>query len=261
MTYPWSAALVTGASSGIGEKMVRLLAGQRVKTVVVARRVDRLEQLAKELDGIEVLAADLLTEAGIGNVAARLTDQERPIELLVNNAGFGTSGQFQTLDTSRLGLEIDLNVRALVQLTSAAIGPMVERKRGWILNVSSLAGFQPVPSMAVYGATKAFVTTFSEAIHEELRSSGVKVTALCPGYTKTEFQTIANTSGLEVRLPKMLWTQADDVARIGLADCARGRALSIPGAANKIVAAVSGPMPRRAVRRAVGFLSQYPNNG
>ncbi len=142
-TYPFSSALVTGASSGIGEELTRQLAAAGVTVVVVARRVDRLEALAGELDGIEVLAADLGTRAGQDLVAARIADAADPIDLVVNNAGFGTTGTFHELDVDRQSDEIELNVGALTRLTHAALAAMVPRKRGWVLNVSSFASFQP----------------------------------------------------------------------------------------------------------------------
>jgi uncharacterized protein len=251
--YPFRSALVTGASSGIGEDMVRLLAADGVSCVVVARRVDRLQQLADTLPGIEVLEADLLTPEGVAAVAARIGDPARPLDLVVNNAGFGTSGSFHTIESERTSDEIRLNVLALTQLSHAALASMVPQKRGWLLNVSSVASFQPGPGLAVYGATKAFVTSFSEAIHEEVRGLGVKVTALCPGLTKTEFQSKSNSEGFVDKYPKMAWLTSDMVARDGLRDCAKGKAISIPGYQYKGIVGGSRVIPRSIVRRIAGL--------
>ena len=250
--YPWATALVTGASSGIGEAVVRRLAEHGVACVVVARRTERLEALAGELRGIEVLAADLTSTAGLAAVAERLTDEDRPIDLLVNNAGFGTSGRLVDLDPDRLAREVALNIEAVVRLTRAALPPMIGRRRGWILNVSSVAGFQASPGLAVYGATKSFVTSFTEAIREELRDTGIGVTALCPGLTRTEFQDVSSAGGRTAHFPAFAWMTADEVAQRALDDCARGRTLSIPGALNKVLVAGSSILPRSLVRRVVG---------
>ncbi len=253
---PWSRALVTGASSGIGEAVVRRLAEGGTPTVVVARRADRLRALADELPGIEVLPADLLTDAGVGAVAERLADPARPVDLLVNNAGFGGSGAFHTEAEQRAVDMVRCNVEALVRLTHAALGVMVPRGAGWILQVSSVASFQAAPSAAVYGATKAFVTSFTEAVHEELRGTGVKVTALCPGLTRTEFFEASGSArtadGLEGL--GMAWLSAEEVARAGLRDVAKGKVLSVPGLTYKAMVTASDLAPRSVVRRIAGLV-------
>ncbi len=252
-SVPWSSALVTGASSGIGEAVVRSLAAAGTPTVVVARRAERLEALARELPGIEVLPADLLTGAGVAAVAERLADPARPVDLLVNNAGFGGSGSFH-VDTEQRAVDmVRCNVEALVRLTHAALGAMVPRGRGWILQVSSVASFQAAPSAAVYGATKAFVTSFTEAVHSELRGTGVKVTALCPGLTRTEFFDAAGSTPTTVG-PGLVWLSAEEVARAGLRDVARGRVLSVPGLPYKAMVTASDLAPRSLVRRVAGFV-------
>ena len=190
-------ALVTGASSGIGEHLARLLAERGHDLVLVARDASRLAALAKELEGAfdataQVLPADLTDADQLRVIEDRCHDRSAPIDVLVNNAGFGTFGPFHTLDLDTELREIQLNVVALVRLTHAAASEMVPRGRGGILNVSSLAGFQPGPSNATYSATKAFVTSFTEAVHEELKGTGVTVTVLCPGFTRTGFQAAAN---------------------------------------------------------------------
>jgi short-subunit dehydrogenase len=252
--YPFTSALVTGASSGIGEAMSRALAAAGVPQVIVARRADRLAHLAAALPDVEVLAADLSTPEGVAAVAARIVDARRPIDLLVNNAGFGTSGMFAELDPDRLDEEVRLNVGALTRLSRAALGVMVPRRRGFLLNVSSVVSFQPGPRLAVYAATKAYVTSLSESLHEEVRGTGVKVTALCPGLTRTEFQSVSSTSDVTSRMPAMLWQSAAEVAETGLRDVAHGRALSIPGAMNKSMVAASGMTPRSLLRRISGMV-------
>ena len=189
--FPFTSALVTGASSGIGEAMAELLGEAGIPTVVVARRKDRLQELAARFATIEVIVADLGRAKGLAAVVARIEDEAAPIDLVVNNAGFGTSGDFHTLDADRLDAEVQLNVAALTRLSRAALGAMVPRGRGFLLNVSSVASFQPAPKLAVYAATKAYVTSLTESLHEETRGTGVNVTALCPGLTRTEFRASA----------------------------------------------------------------------
>src|SRR5439155_3448150 len=209
-------ALVTGASSGIGAAFARQLAERGHDLVVVARDVTRLEKLAADLPGVdvEVMAADLQQPQQLAAVEARLAATDRPVDKLINNAGYGTAGNFHELEADREIGQIELNVNALVRLSHAAARAMVPRHRGGILNVGSVGSFQPGPFNATYSATKAFVLSFSEAIHEELRPHGVHVTCLCPGFTRTEFQERAGIT--DIASPGFLWQDADTVARIGL---------------------------------------------
>jgi hypothetical protein len=241
--------------------MVRRLAVAGVPTVVVARRAARLRRLARELDGVEVLVADLGTARGRGLVEARLADADRPIDLLVNNAGFGSAGRFIDVDAQRLAGEVELNALALTVLCRAAVSGMVDRGRGWLLNVSSVAAFQPVPRLAVYAATKAYVLSLSEALHEELRGTGVKVTALCPGLTRTEFVDVSGADAEDNWLVSPLWMSADAVAATGLADAAKGRAVSVPGLQYKTFVATSSFVPRGIVRRAAGTMAAWRSPG
>jgi uncharacterized protein len=240
-------ALITGASVGIGEQFSRQLAERGYDVVLVARDRARLDALAKEIEGgdghAEVLAADLTDPDQLAAVEARV----RTVDLLVNNAGFGTFGPLHTLDVDTEAREVNLNIVALVRLTHAAAGPMVERGRGGILNVSSIAGMQPGPANATYSATKAFVTSFTEAVHEELKGTGVSVTVLCPGFTRTEFQVRASAPASDV--PGFLWQEADVVARAGLDGLAKNRAVVIPGALNKVMGNVSAMTPHAITRR------------
>ncbi len=255
-SFPFTSALVTGASSGIGAAMVELLAEANVPTVVVARRRDRLDELAERFPGIEVLAADLATKKGLSAVVARVESEASPIDLVVNNAGFGTSGDFHTLDADRLDQEVQLNVAALTRLSRAALGTMVPRGRGYLLNVSSVASFQPAPRLAVYAATKAYVTSLGESLHEEMRGTGVHVTSLCPGLTRTEFQSVSNTESYATSYPSFVWMEAREVALAGLDDVAKGRALSVPGAMYKGLAMASGVTPRALARRLSGLVQR-----
>jgi short-subunit dehydrogenase len=250
MTYPFTSALVTGASSGIGEAMVTLLGEAGIPTVVVARRRDRLEELADRFSCLEVLVADLTTAKGLASVAARAA----AADLVVNNAGFGTSGNFRELDPKRLSQEIALNVDALTRISHAALVAMVPRGRGYLLNTSSVASFQSAPRLAVYAATKAYVTSLTESLHEEVRGSGVHVTALCPGLTRTEFQSVSNTEAYATQYPGFVWTTAEEVAAAGLRDVAAGKAVSVPGLLYKGLVTASGVTPRGLARRISGLV-------
>lgn len=256
MGYPFTSALVTGASSGIGEVMADLLGERGVPTVVVARRRDRLDELAARHPGFEVLPADLTTPDGQRVVADRIGSTAEPIDLVVNNAGFGTSGTFHELDADRLADEVELNVAALTRLSHAALTAMVSRRRGYLLNVSSIAGFQAAPHLAVYAATKAYVTSFTESVHEEVKRHGVKVSALCPGLTRTEFQRVSNTEHYADDFPGFVWTSAADVARADLDGVAKGRAVVVPGLIYKGVAAAAGVTPRGIARRVSGLVQR-----
>ncbi|NDE52586.1 MAG: SDR family NAD(P)-dependent oxidoreductase, partial [Actinobacteria bacterium] len=170
---PFTHALITGASSGIGEALAHKLGKAGVGMVLVARRKERLDAIAAQYANCEVLAADLTTDAGVSAVLTRLRDSTRtPIDLVVNNAGFGTSGNFADADPERLSNEVSLNINALMRIAHEAIRQMQPRGRGYLLNVSSIASFQAGPGLAVYSATKAFVTSLTEALYEELRGSG-----------------------------------------------------------------------------------------
>lgn len=246
--YPFASALVTGASSGIGEVMATMLADAGVPTVVVARRRQRLGAMHRRHHDVEVLAADLATDRGQAAVVARIADAERPIDLVVNNAGFGTNGPFHELDADRLADEIELNVAALTRISHAALAAMVPRRRGWLLNVSSVASFQPAPRLAVYAATKAYVTSLSESLHEEAKPHGVHVAALCPGLTKTEFQRVSNTEQYADKFPGLVWTSVEQVAQAGLDGVAAGKAVIVPGLQYQAMSLLSNSLPR-GVRR------------
>jgi uncharacterized protein len=247
-----SIALVTGASAGIGRAFAQRLAARGDDLVVVARDAARLEALAKEVDGaygtdVEVIAADLTTGQGMAAVEARLASDERPIDLLVNNAGFGTIGKFHELPVAGEITEIGLNVVAVARLTHAALEGMVRRGRGGVINVASIAAYQPTPGNATYGATKAFVSSLSQAVHEELKGSPVNCMVLCPGFTRTEFQQRAGIDSSEV--PDFLWQEPVEVVDHALAAFAKGRAVCVPGALNQATAGFSSVVPATVGRK------------
>lgn len=251
MRQAYRSALVTGASSGIGESFARALAKRGSDLVLVARRGDLLEKLAEELRGryritVEALPADLTDPEQRSAVESRLADPERPVELLVNNAGFGTNGLFARLPIEREQAEIELNVVAPVRLTHAALPGMVKRRHGGVLNVSSMAGFGPAPLSATYAATKAYITSFSESLHLEMKSAGVHVTALCPGFTRTDFHA---TSGSPTDdLPEYMWLDRDGVAQAGLDAVSAGRAVCVPGLPYKAAMPALKLAPRSLLR-------------
>jgi len=251
---PWNRALVTGASSGIGRDICRRLAVGGTDLVVVARRKDRLEELAEELEvDVEVITADLGIRSEVENIARRLKAEERPVDLLVNNAGIGNFGAFTDLDLEGERKVIELNVMALHHLCYAAAEAMQERKRGWILNISSISGFASYPRSATYGATKAFVTNFSEALQNELAPNGIIVSAVCPGPVKTEFQKHADVD-IQV-LPGVMVMESEDVARISLESFAKKKTIIIPGIPMKATKAIIKFFPASFTRWASGFIS------
>lgn len=249
MRQAFRTALVTGASSGIGESFARRLAARGTDLVIVARRAGLLDGLARALVerhrvAVEVLAADLTDPGQLRVVEERL--REEPVDLLVNNAGYGAFGAFAEIPLEDQLKEIGLNVTALVRLTHAALPGMIEQGRGGVLNVASMAGFAPSPGSATYGATKAYVASFSESLHAELQSKGVHVTALCPGFTRTD----------ESEEPNLLWLRREDVARAGLEAVSAGRAFCVPGAQYKVVLPALKLAPRSLLRAAVNRMWQ-----
>lgn len=244
----YRSALVTGASSGIGAELARVLAARGCSLVLVARREDRLRALAAELapaTDVEVLVADLADEAGVDRVARRLTAQ--PVELLVNNAGVGSSGLFHELPEAGELAEIRLNVLAPVRLTRAALPAMVAAGRGGVLNVSSLAGDQPLRGSATYSATKAYLTTFTESLAGELRGTGVHATVVKPGFTFTEM--VGDGAPPPTSLAgRYVWLQARDVARAAVTAVEQGQLVCVPGWPWKTLNALTQGLPRPAVR-------------
>lgn len=247
-------ALVTGASAGLGEEFARQLGARGTDLVLVARREDRLEALAAHLRAggrdVEVLVADLATDEGQSRVEARLQDTAQPVDLLVNNAGFGAYGDVADLSVETQLRMVEVNVLAVTRLARAALPGMTARRRGGVINLASTAAFQPNPHAAVYGATKAYVLSLSQALHEEVAGDGVRVLALCPGVTPTEFQEVAD---IAVPLPDAVLTSPAQVVAAGLRAFARRRAVEVPGLANRVAAAASSTGPAVLSRRISGF--------
>jgi short-subunit dehydrogenase len=247
--------LITGASSGIGLELARLFAGDGADLVLVARSEDKLRELAGELTaehGIaaQVLAADLTRPDSAGEIAEALARQGVQVDVLVNNAGFGAHGQVAGIGVQRQLDVIEVNVAALTRLTALFLPGMLERGHGAVLNVASTAAFQPGPNQAVYCATKAYVLSFTEALAEEVRGSGVRVSCLAPGATETQFAAQAGMTGtLAFRMGAMT---PGPVARAGHDGLRRGKALVIPGLLNRAMALSVRLAPRALVTRIAG---------
>lgn len=257
----WKRALVTGASTGIGEAFARRLAAEGTALVLVARDKRRLSALADELHAahgveVEVLAADLIASAGVDEVANRL-GAEPTIDLLVNNAGMGSKGHFAELPLDGELRQIYLNVTALLRLTHAAVRAMTPRRAGTIINVSSISGLHPEIKMATYGATKAFVNSLTDALYEEVRGTGVTLTLVLPGFVRTEFmERTGNADGFPDP-PRFLWLTPDQVAKTALADARRGTAQSVAGWGYRAVVTLISSAPRGLSRRLSALFAKY----
>jgi short-subunit dehydrogenase len=245
-------ALITGASAGLGVEFARQLSSRGQALVLVARRKDRLDQLAKELGNARTVALDLSKAGAAEKLVSDIGSNGERVETLINNAGFGLIGRFVQLDSKRLRQMIDLNVGTLTDLCRAVAPGMVERKSGAIINVASTAAFQPGPNMAVYFATKAFVLSLTEALHEELKPHGIRVSCLCPGPTRTEFGEVAGFGGN--RAFDHVAMNAPEVVAAGLRALDRNHAVAVTGWLNKIVAASTRFAPRPAVRKIAGAI-------
>ena len=249
--------VITGASSGIGAEIARGLSRRGYRPVLVARRADRLRELADELAREYSVTAEVLP-LDLADVSARTRLIEHITEMapagLVNCAGFGTNGLFQSLDRARESEQVTVNALALMELTHAALPPMIARGAGAVLNVGSVAGFQPVPDGAVYSATKAFVQTFSEAVHEGLHGTGVSCTVLCPGPVPTEWWEVAGSAVTPQSGLGAVTMSARDVAEAGIAGMIGGKRLVVPGLGAKLMGAGGRFAPRGillpALRRA-----------
>jgi uncharacterized protein len=252
-----SSALITGASAGIGREFARQLADRASSLVLVARRLERLEELRDELTkqnptlNVHIRATDLSDERAITELCDWLEREKISIDLLVNNAGLGDVGPFATSELQRVKEMLAVNVTALTLLTRLLLPGMIARQRGAILNVSSTAGFLPIAGFAVYAATKAYVTSFSEAIRAELRGTGVTVSSLCPGPVYTEFTEVAARPGAKRdRTPEFVHVSAQEVARTGLAAIENARPLVIPGFIMKFGMSLVRIMPLSILRLA-----------
>jgi short-subunit dehydrogenase len=246
---PGQVVLVTGASSGIGAELARQLAALGHDLVLVARRTERLEELATALNaehGVDALAVptDLTDAARRRALVESVQASEKLVVGLCNNAGFGSYGRVVEADPVAEAAMVQVNVAAVHELTLAFVRPMVERRAGAILNVASLAAFQPVPSMATYAATKAFVQSFSEALHAELAGTGVSCTVLAPGPVPTEFGAVAGTGGVDSLVPGFVSEAPEEVAAAAVRGMLRGRRSVVPGAATKALATGGRHVPR-----------------
>jgi uncharacterized protein len=248
--YRGKTALITGASTGIGAVFAKELAQRGMNLILVARSEDKLQALVTELSkqygqNNQFIALDLTQSAAANTLKQEIDRRQLSIDLLINNAGFATYGNFETIDTQRELNEIQLNVSVLVELTHLFIPAMVQKEAGAILNVASIAGFQPMPYMAVYGATKAFVLSFSEALWAEYQSRGVRVLALCPGMTETPFHEIAGQPSVG------MMDTPEHVVQVGLRGLERGHSSVISGATNTFL---SGLLPRILPRRRIALI-------
>ncbi|HEX7997040.1 MAG TPA: SDR family oxidoreductase [Pyrinomonadaceae bacterium] len=246
--------LITGASSGIGEEFARQLAAAKENVLLVARSEDKLAALCDELKrahnvDAQYVAQDLAEEGAAEKLFAETNGRGLTVETLINNAGFGAMGDFARLDLERSLQMVDLNVKALLALTYYYLAPMRERKRGAIINVASTAAFQGVPYMATYAATKAFVLSLSEALWEENRAYNIKVMALCPGVTETNFFEAAHT---EHKPPARIVQTPEQVVKTALRGLARGRSHVISGWTNYLMTEAERLVPRRFVERIAG---------
>jgi short-subunit dehydrogenase len=241
---PNATVVVTGASSGIGAELAREISRRGHHVTLVARRRDRLEELARELRQADARPADLADDGSRGELLGALRQTGRFVAGLCNNAGFGTFGKLWELDPEREREEVRLNVVALHDLTLEVLPTMVQRGEGAILNVGSIAGAQPIPGNATYAASKAFVNSFSEALHTELRGSGVSCTVVMPGPVRTEFMDVVGAPELEARAPGFTWDSPGDVARTAVDGMARGKRVVVPSAVARILAATGRFTPR-----------------
>ncbi len=255
--FTGKSALVTGASAGLGEEFARQLAAfGATHLVLTARRADRLEELGKALVAanpslrIDTVPADLADPSGVTNLIAELERRGLSPDILINNAGFGDLGTFESSDPAKIDSMLAVNIAALTRLTRWAVPPMLKKKTGWICNVGSTAGLIPLPTFAVYAATKAYVNSFSEALRIELRGSGVHVTALCPGPVETEFGQVAArpTGHRKFAPPSFLCVSKTDVVRETLAALARGQGRLIPGLMVRFPMLLAESTPRWILR-------------
>jgi short-subunit dehydrogenase len=252
-------ALITGASAGLGLEYARLFAADQHDLILVARRKDRLEALGAELTKahgvqVQVIAADLMDPGGAKQVIVAVGN--RPVDFLVNNAGFGSNGPFASLDPAKETGQVMVNIHALVALTGAFLPGMIARQSGRVLNIGSTAGFQPGPFMATYYASKAFVNSFTEALWYELKGTGVTATVSCPGPTQTEFQAVADNQKTKLAVLGMM--TAAEVAGAGYRAMHAGKRLTVHGLTNKIAAGSTGFTPKVVLLAIAAALHRKP---
>ncbi len=262
MTRSRQIALITGASGGIGLELARVFAEEGFDLVVVARRAAELEELARQCRDefrarVDVYPSDLLAPGAVDELMHGLEKEGRTIDVLVNNAGLMEMGLFAEIEAEKHERLIQLNIAVLSALTRRFLPGMIERERGRILNVASTSAFQPVPAMATYAASKAFVLSFSEALSEELRGTGITVTALCPGFTKTDMLDRARDEHESAQsIPDFMVSDVGDVAREGFDACMSGTVVVVPGRPNQLLASSVGFYPRWLVRGVTGIFGR-----
>lgn len=255
-------ALITGASSGIGEALAAEFAAGGYDLVLVARSKDKLDARARSLRSeygvtVRVEAADLSKPGAAAALHRKLEQARLPLTALVNNAGILEHGRFAQIPASRHQELIELNISGLTAMLAAIVPDMVARGEGRVLNVASIAAFQPVPSLATYAATKAYVLSLSESLSEELKGSGVTVTALCPGVTATNMISSAQEKSEHLGFPDFLVGDVVDVARQGYEACLKGDVICVPGLLNQVSTATSRTLPRWVLRRIGGIVGRY----
>lgn len=254
-------ALITGASAGIGSALAACFAKGGFDLVLVARSADKLQALAETLaaeHGVKVVVepCDLSLNGAAGKLATRLRKRKILVDALVNNAGVLEQGAFTNIDkVQQLGM-IQLNITSLTEMLTEFIPPMQERKRGRILNVASIAAFQPLPSLATYAATKAYVLSLSESLAEELRPDGITVTALCPGITATDMMEQAKDKNSRLQLPSFVIGDVTQVAQSGYEACMAGEVIRVPGGLNLMGSLMARATPKWVVRRVMGVMGR-----
>jgi short-subunit dehydrogenase len=255
-------ALITGASSGIGEALAGEFAAGGFDLVLVARSEDKLKRLAGELKArhgvkVRVEPADLSRPTAAAALAKKLKQARLPITALVNNAGVLEHGSFADTPASRHQQLIDLNIGGLTSMLSAFVPDMVDRGEGRVLNVASIAAFQPLPSLATYAATKAYVLSLTESLSEELKGTGVTVTALCPGVTDTNMVSSAQAKSGQLNIPDFMIGDAADVARAGYTACLEGEVICVPGLINQVSTLTTRNTPKWLLRKLMGMAGRH----
>ena len=244
-------ALISGASSGLGALFAQRLAARGADLVLVARRLDRMESLANRLRAtgrqVEIISLDLAVDGAVDQLMSVIRAKGLTVERLINNAGYGLRGEFAQMSEGDIAGMIALNIATVTRLARAVLPEMIARRSGGVLNIASTAAFQPGPNMAVYYATKAFVLSWSEALHEEVKPDGVRVSCLCPGATMTEFAARAQMT--DSALFRLMQTRPEPVVDAGLAGLEANRAVVIPGLLNKLMAFSVRLSPRFMTRR------------
>ena len=251
--------LVTGASAGIGEAFAEVFAAEGFDVVITARREERLRALAARLQQkygvrVDVIVEDLEDPAAPARLCDRVASLGRPIDALVNNAGYGVPGVYTAMSWERHAEFLQIMVVAVSELTHRLLPPMIDRGYGRIVNVASLAGLVPAPAgHTLYAAAKAYLIKFSEALSKEVRGHGVHVTAVCPGFTHTEFHDVLGTRQMMNSLPEFMWMDADAVAREGFTAVMEGRPIHVTGSVNRTIATLVRFLPQRLV----GFIARH----